>query len=289
MITFYYENECSLVKTLRALRPFYVGRSGPSKSTIQRLVAKFETTGSVNNQPTPVRQRNARSVENIAAVCESVQEKPGQSIPRLAQELGLSQTSTWRILRRDLGQHSDKSLKDNPNIKRVPSRLAKTQVRNGDRPFLCPHCIKTFSRLGNLEHHIKKTHQAAQSDDECSYSIGQVKILNSNSDLLEEPPPVRREDLVLSENKQFDESLSLSRQLTSQPRKCPRLNLTASSDSVQKSFPVQTPENYNITNMPFGDLEYLTKSEDEQCDISSNLIYEDVIEPLVEVKIEPSD
>ena len=47
-------------------RPFYGRRGGPSKSTLQRLVAKFETIGSVNNQPTPVRQRNARSAKNIA-------------------------------------------------------------------------------------------------------------------------------------------------------------------------------------------------------------------------------
>ena len=105
MIKLYYQNECSLTQTLRALRPFFGRRGGPSKSTLQRLVAKFETTGSVNNQPTPVRSRNARSAENIAAVRESVQQNPRQSIPRRAQELGLSQTSTWRILRRDLGLH----------------------------------------------------------------------------------------------------------------------------------------------------------------------------------------
>lgn len=105
MIKLYYQNDCSLVQTLRALRPFYGRRGGPSKSTLQRLVAKFETTGSVNNQPTPVRQRNARSTENVTAVRESIQENPRQSIPRRAQELGLSQTSTWRILRRDLGLH----------------------------------------------------------------------------------------------------------------------------------------------------------------------------------------
>ncbi|EFN79652.1 hypothetical protein EAI_17038, partial [Harpegnathos saltator] len=46
-----------------------------------------------------------RSAENIVAVSESVQDNPRQSIPRRAQELGLSQTSTWRILRRDLGLH----------------------------------------------------------------------------------------------------------------------------------------------------------------------------------------
>ena len=92
IIKLYYQNEFSLVQTLRALRPFYGRRGGPSKSTFQRLVAKFETTGSVNNQPIPVRQRDARSAENIAAVRESVQENPRQSIPRRAQELSLSQT-----------------------------------------------------------------------------------------------------------------------------------------------------------------------------------------------------
>ncbi|KAJ8935523.1 hypothetical protein NQ318_005630 [Aromia moschata] len=82
MIKLYYQNECSLVKTLRALRPFYGRRDGPSKSTLQRLVAKFKTTGSVNNLQTPLRQRNARSAENIAAVRVSVQENALQSIPR---------------------------------------------------------------------------------------------------------------------------------------------------------------------------------------------------------------
>lgn len=48
---------------------------------------------------------NARSTENIVAVYESVQEDSRQSISHRAQELGLSQTSTWRILRRDLGLH----------------------------------------------------------------------------------------------------------------------------------------------------------------------------------------
>lgn len=105
IIKLYYQNGCSLVATMRALRTFYGLHGRPSKSTIQRLVAKFELTGSVNNQSTPLRQRNARSAENIAAVRDSVQENPKQSIPRRAQELGLSKTSTWRILRRDLGLH----------------------------------------------------------------------------------------------------------------------------------------------------------------------------------------
>ncbi|KAJ8947377.1 hypothetical protein NQ318_017739 [Aromia moschata] len=96
MIKLYYQNECLLVKILC---------DSPSKSTLQRLVAKFKTTGSINNLPTPIRQRNARSAENIAAVRVSVQENPIQSNPRRTQEHGFSQTSTWQILRRDLGLH----------------------------------------------------------------------------------------------------------------------------------------------------------------------------------------
>jgi len=38
-------------------------------------------------------------------VRESVWENPRRSISRCSQELGLSATSTWRILRRDLGLH----------------------------------------------------------------------------------------------------------------------------------------------------------------------------------------
>lgn len=69
------------------------------------MVAKFESTGSINHQATPIRHRNAWSIENIIAVRDSVWENPRQSISRRSQELGLSATSTCQILRRDLGLH----------------------------------------------------------------------------------------------------------------------------------------------------------------------------------------
>jgi len=53
----------------------------------------------------PIRQRTSRSIENIAAVEASVAEDCNLSIPRCSQQLGLSQTTTWRILRKDLGLH----------------------------------------------------------------------------------------------------------------------------------------------------------------------------------------
>jgi len=73
IIKFYYQNECSVRETFHALRDFYPRHNRPAEST---LVAKFESTGSINNQPTSVRRRNARSAENIAAVYESVRETP---------------------------------------------------------------------------------------------------------------------------------------------------------------------------------------------------------------------
>jgi len=105
IIKFYYQNQCSVQETFRALCDFYPRHNRPAESTVRRLVAKFESTDSINNQPTSVRRRNARSAENIAAVCESVRENPRRSISRRSQKLGLSATSTWRILRRDLGLH----------------------------------------------------------------------------------------------------------------------------------------------------------------------------------------
>ena len=51
---------------------------------------------------TSVRARPIRPDENIAAIRESVAENPKESIPRRSQQLGLTQTTTWRILRKDL-------------------------------------------------------------------------------------------------------------------------------------------------------------------------------------------
>ena len=42
-----YRNSGSVVSTLRALRPIYGRNKRPSSSTIERLVDKFEFTGTV--------------------------------------------------------------------------------------------------------------------------------------------------------------------------------------------------------------------------------------------------
>ena len=103
IVKIYYQNNESIRKTFRALREFYGRNNRPAASTIRRLVNKFEASGTVTDKVVPVRQRNARSAANIAAVNQSVREDPNLSVSRRSQELGISQTSTWRILRLDLG------------------------------------------------------------------------------------------------------------------------------------------------------------------------------------------
>ena len=66
-----------MASTLRALRPIYGRNKRPSRSTIEGLVKKFESTGTVS----PTRRSPA---------------------------LGISVTSLWRILRIDLGLHPER-------------------------------------------------------------------------------------------------------------------------------------------------------------------------------------
>ena len=74
IIKIYYPSSESVPSTLRALSPIYGRNNRPSRSAIERLVEKFEPTGTAENVPVPVRQRSARSVENIAATEASVEE-----------------------------------------------------------------------------------------------------------------------------------------------------------------------------------------------------------------------
>ena len=76
----YYRNSESVASTLRALRPIYGRNNRSSRSTIERLVAKFECTGTVQNVPEPVGQKSDRRVENIAAAEASVEERRWASL-----------------------------------------------------------------------------------------------------------------------------------------------------------------------------------------------------------------
>lgn len=101
----YYANLRSPRATQRAIRAKNARRQAPSEQAISRVIKKFEREFTLHDTKPPVRRRNARSEENIAAVSASVRADMNVSVNRRSQELGLSTMTTWRILRWDLGLH----------------------------------------------------------------------------------------------------------------------------------------------------------------------------------------
>ncbi|CAK1590754.1 unnamed protein product [Parnassius mnemosyne] len=104
----HYKNGESYAETARKLRQIFSRESAPNVSTIQRVVKKFEETGSIMDNKNPLRQRTGRSLENIAAVNESVAENPKTSIRHRSQQLQISRSTTQRILTKDLHLHAYK-------------------------------------------------------------------------------------------------------------------------------------------------------------------------------------
>ena len=97
-----------MVATSRALTPIFGRNNRPTRQAVRAIVDKFETTFTLLDVPVPKRRRIASSEEIIAAVSASIQNEPNQSIPRRSQELGIAQTTLWRIMRKDLGLHAFK-------------------------------------------------------------------------------------------------------------------------------------------------------------------------------------
>jgi len=105
IIQIYFENGSSIRATYRRLRDFYEARNRPSEQAIRRIVDRFRSTFSLHDAITPTRQRNARNEDNIAAVSKSVTADPNASIRRRSQETGLSQSTLWNILHKDLDMY----------------------------------------------------------------------------------------------------------------------------------------------------------------------------------------
>ena len=76
-------NESKLLKFTNQIQ--WPRNNRPSRSTIERLVEKLESTATLQNVAVPVRQRSARCVENVAAAEASVEESPNVSLTRRSQ------------------------------------------------------------------------------------------------------------------------------------------------------------------------------------------------------------
>lgn len=105
--THYKTGEC-FAETMRKLRTHFGRHNVPPRSTVKELIKKFEHTYSLKDNTPCVRQRSRRSVQNIAAVSESVTINPKTSICHRAQQLNISRATVQQILMKDLHLHAYK-------------------------------------------------------------------------------------------------------------------------------------------------------------------------------------
>jgi hypothetical protein len=72
------------------------------------MIKKFEEMGSIMDSKLPAHHRTSQSLDNIAAVSESVAENPGTSLRHRSQQLDVLRSTMERILTKDLHLHAYK-------------------------------------------------------------------------------------------------------------------------------------------------------------------------------------
>lgn len=101
-IKIFYQNQSSITKTMRKLQQILGPKNVPTKATIYRIMKQFEETGTVADRPKPGPCLTTRTSETIHAVQASVSECSSTSIRHRSQEFGISPSSLWHILHKDL-------------------------------------------------------------------------------------------------------------------------------------------------------------------------------------------
>jgi hypothetical protein len=98
----------SYAETVRKLRGIFGRRNATYQLTVKRMIKKYEETGSIMDSKLPVRHRIRRSLDNFAAMSESVSESPGTSLRHRSQQLDIPRSTMQRILTKDLHLHAYK-------------------------------------------------------------------------------------------------------------------------------------------------------------------------------------
>jgi hypothetical protein len=98
----------SYAERVRKVRGIFGRRNTLHQSTVRRMIKKFDETGSIRDSKLPVRHCIRQSLDNIAAISESVAESPGTSIHHRSQQLNILRSTKQRILAKDLHLHAYK-------------------------------------------------------------------------------------------------------------------------------------------------------------------------------------
>lgn len=107
MLTTYFKHGESVAEVLRKWRTFYGPGQKPSRSCVEKLVKRFYETGSVadNIEAKKTKRVTVRTPEMIDAARDILINNSSISVSELARELDTSQSSAYKMMRKDLNLH----------------------------------------------------------------------------------------------------------------------------------------------------------------------------------------
>lgn len=104
-VTEFYLKSGSPILAQRQFRAFFKTREAPDRRTILRIAETFKAQGSVAEKRRTGRGCTALTPQKIREVANKVAKSPNVSVRRLAHEVGISFSSTRRVLKKRLKLH----------------------------------------------------------------------------------------------------------------------------------------------------------------------------------------
>lgn len=104
LVESYYKSGENITLALRKWSTEFKNRPKPSPATLEKLIEKFKRTGEVTDdvQSRKDKPRTSRTPEIIESAREIAEQEPTISTRRLSQRIGVSRSTAWTILNKDL-------------------------------------------------------------------------------------------------------------------------------------------------------------------------------------------
>ena len=136
IVQLYFESNCSIVRTQRAFIRNTGDGNHPSPRCIRLIVAKFKAPVTIAGRQHPGRSRTVKSIDNVESVRQDVTHSPRKSVIIRSEELQISKTSWWLMLREDLECY--------PYTIQLVQKIGQNDTRKGFN--LHGYILKSFSR-----------------------------------------------------------------------------------------------------------------------------------------------
>lgn len=99
MLAVYFECMQNTMIAARTYALRYADRRHPNRRTFSRIAHRLRTTGSIHSQPLQRRRKTVCTEDNIINVLAYIQTNPHVSTRKIEKNLGVSRTTTRRILK----------------------------------------------------------------------------------------------------------------------------------------------------------------------------------------------